>query len=331
MSGPDGRALPGTGPVREFVFGRDHRFAECHAPTLAALPDGDVLVAWFGGSREGAPDVGIWLARRTGGEWTAPVRLAGGDGLPHWNPVLFPAPDGVLHLYYKVGPSPSAWWTREMLSRDGGRTWTGPRDLVPGGIGGRGPVKNKPIVLAGGEWLAPASVEGEHWDAFVDISEDGGRTWRAGARVPLDHATFAGKGVIQPALWASSPRTVHMLLRSTCGRICRSDSDDRGESWRLVYATDLPSNNSGIDLAAVGGTLVLAYNPVAENWGPRTPLVVDLSRDDGATWDRLAMLEDEEGEFSYPAVIPLGDGVAIAYTWRRERITYATIPDIAGT
>lgn len=329
MNGSPVCKLPESNLTREFVFEHDHRFAECHAPTLATLPNGEILLAWFGGTKEGAPDVDIWLARRTSRGWDSPILLASEEGLPHWNPVLFLAPNQHVHLYYKVGPNPSTWWTREMISENEGRTWTSPHDLVPGDIGGRGPVKNKPIVLSSGHWLAPASVEGEHWNAFVDISEDSGQTWRVVGKVPLDHTTFRGKGVIQPALWESSPGRVHMLLRSTCGRICRSDSDDRGRSWCPVYETGLPSNNSGIDLTRVGEVLVLAYNPVAENWGARSPLVVDISRDNGVTWTRLAILEDGEGEFSYPSVLPKGSGITVVYTWRRQRIRYASIAGIA--
>lgn len=36
--------------------------AQCHASSLVALRDGTVLVAWFGGTKEGHPDVGIWVS-----------------------------------------------------------------------------------------------------------------------------------------------------------------------------------------------------------------------------------------------------------------------------
>jgi predicted neuraminidase len=62
---------------------------------------------------------------------------------------------------------------------DHGTTWSEPKELIAGDHGGRGPVKNKNIVLADGTWLAPASLEGPKpggkrrvWRAFVDISHD---------------------------------------------------------------------------------------------------------------------------------------------------------------
>jgi hypothetical protein len=50
--------------------------------------------------------------------------------------------------------------------------------------------------------LAGASVETwggpTRWDAFVDISDDDGLTWRRTADIEIDHETFQGAGIIQP-------------------------------------------------------------------------------------------------------------------------------------
>jgi hypothetical protein len=40
--------------------------------------------------------------------------------VPHWNLVLFLAPDGVLHLWWKAGPSPRERATWTMTSANGG-------------------------------------------------------------------------------------------------------------------------------------------------------------------------------------------------------------------
>ena len=124
-----------------------------------------------------------------------------------------------------------------------------------------------------------------------------------------------------------------MLMRSSCGRICRSDSEDGGRTWAPVRKTELPNNNSGIDLARLDdGTLALAFNPVSGDWAPRTPLSVALSTDNGETWPRRLDVETGEGEYSYPAIIPTAGGVALTYTWRRERIAFwaGAAKDLAG-
>lgn len=319
-------------PVKEFIFGDERPFASCHASTLVVLPNGDVLAAWFGGSRESAPDVAIWMARRTADGWGEPVKAADEEGVPHWNPVLYRRTDGRLLLFYKVGAKISEWHTRILTSNDDGATWSEPKELVPGDVGGRGPVKNKPIRLRGGALLAPASLE-PAWDAFVDISYDQGETWRRSETVPLDHAKLKRKGIIQPTLWESADGSVHMLTRSTEGAMYRSDSTDGGLTWCEAYPTDIPNNNSGFDLAQLAdGTLAMAYNPTRppeddpKGKGPRSPLVLRLSRDDGRTWEDELLLDEGISQYSYPAVVAANGCLHLTYTWRRERIAYYRIP-----
>jgi BNR repeat-like domain len=55
----------------EFLF-ETAPFASAHASTIVETKEG-LVAAWFGGTREGASDVGIWLSRQVAGTWTAPV------------------------------------------------------------------------------------------------------------------------------------------------------------------------------------------------------------------------------------------------------------------
>jgi predicted neuraminidase len=354
--------MPAPAGAREFLLPRDHGlFRHCHGSTVVALPSGDKLVAFFAGTREGAGDTAIWLSRQHDGEWQTPVRLMAEPGLAHWNPVLH-ADGPRLWLFYKVGPTVHRWTTRVATSNDAGVTWSQPRPLVEGDVSPRGPVRNKLLVLTDGCWLAPGSTEDDRvWDAFVDRSRDEGRTWQRSdvpivhrtEKVPPGHVTtghetagqgawrgladhvlwetdpartFAWDGVIQPTLFQSSAAGVHMLLRSTRGWVYRSDSADSGRTWCPAYATTLPNNNSGLDVVRLlSGQLVLACNPVAGNWGRRTPLVLMVSADDGGSWADAMALETEEGEFSYPAIIAAGGWVHVTYTWNRANIVHRRI------
>lgn len=337
---------------RENLLPADHRyFTNCHASTLAALPDGQLLAAWFAGTKEGSGDTAVWLARRCQGRWSAPRRVIAEPGLAHWNPVLH-WQDGRLWLFYKVGPDVHRWVTRVATSDDRGESWSAPAALVANDPLPRGPVKNKLLVMSNGEWLAPGSIEDDrHWDAFVDISANRGASWRNVA-VPLQHISpgdgeraqlwqglqdnalwendldrvFQWDGVIQPTAWESAPGRVHLLMRSTRGRIYRSDSADYGRNWSPAYATELPNNNSGIDVAHLGGgRLVLAYNPIAGNWNRRYPLSLGFSADNGASWRPLGDLETERGEFSYPAIIADENALHVTYTWNRTNIVYQKV------
>ena len=315
----------------DYVFGDDRPFAECHASTLVEAANGDFLCSWFGGTKEGNPDVGIWLSRLSGGRWSAPTQVAKISQTAHWNPVLFRDPAHGMFLFFKVGPEVAPWQTYWMRSDHDGATWSPPVELVPGDIGGRGPVKNKPIILSDGAWLAPASTElNKEWKPFADRSEDGGATWTRSDSFGHDPAIIKGGGAIQPTFWESQPGHVHALMRTTGGVIARADSTDGGRTWTAMSATSLPNNNSGFDAVRLAdGRVFLIYNPIGEDWGPRTPIDLAVSTDNGLTWRTLAHLETAEGEYSYPGIVAAGDGVALCYTWKRERIRWWRIPDSA--
>jgi predicted neuraminidase len=324
---------------KEFIFEEDRDFQSAHASTLLAFPNGDVLAAWFAGSWEKGNDVAIWMAHRSESGWQKPYVIADSWGIPLWTPVLFQRADGRVFLYYKEGKTISQWRTLVKFSDDQGITFSEAKELVNGDIGGRGPVKNKPILLESGAILAPASVEGDLWDCFADISKDQGETWTASSTIPLrrigydmvdrvyDKRHCYGKGVIQPCFWESEPNKVHALMRSTSSAIFRSDSTDGGNTWGCAYNAGLPNNNSGIDLVKLANNnLVLAWNPVGNlpNYykGPRTPLILSYSEDNGQSWNSLLTLEDTQGGFAYPAIITMNNELLLTYTWNRERIVF---------
>lgn len=293
---------------------------ECHASTLIRL-NGEIHAAWFGGTHEKADDVEIWHAVRSADGWSEAEMVSPQGNIACWNPVMHRMGDGVI-LWYKRGREISGWQTFTRTLENG--TWSAERELIPGDdSGGRGPVKNKPILLSDGTLLAGASHEtpgGQSWRAFFDLSSDGGETWQR-----TDYINDDGVKLIQPAMWESE-NGVHALIRSASGYIYRTDSADMGRTWTKAYPTSMPNNNSGIDLAHLDdGTLALVCNPVGDNWGARSPISLFLSRDNGETWVKEMDLETGEGEFSYPAVI-YEDGVLhITFTYKRKSVMYCAV------
>jgi len=329
-----------SAPRGEFVYDQAP-FPSCHASTIVETSPGEFLAAWFGGSAEGRPDVAIWAARRGPGGWSAPFELAREPETPAYNPVLFFSADKVLWMYYKFGPGPSQWTAGRRQSRDGGAHWSAIEHL-PAGI--YGPIKNKPLVLAGGVIVSGTSVESyRSWACWVERSTDNGLTWTrhgpitvrgastgpgvAGpAAVPGSDEWRRTTGIIQPAIVRLRDGRLRMFVRATqdIGRICYADSSDAGITWTDARPTSLPNPNSGID--AVGlrdGRIVLAYNHTTHG---RTPLNLAVSRD-GDAWKMFLTLESEPGEFSYPAIIQSADGALhITYTWKRRKIKHVEVP-----
>lgn len=77
-----------------------------HGSTIVALPNGDLLVAWFQGSGERwADDVAIMGARRKAGSetWSRPFLMADTPGFPDINPALFlDAQERLWLIWYTV-------------------------------------------------------------------------------------------------------------------------------------------------------------------------------------------------------------------------------------
>jgi predicted neuraminidase len=315
-SGEESRAVV----KREFIF-ESAPFAQCHASTLVELDDA-LLAAWFGGSHEKHPDVGIWMARRdarTG--WSKPVEVADGrqpDGkrFPCWNPVLFHPRTGPLMLFYKVGPSPDAWWGMLARSPDNGKNWA-PGERLPDGI--LGPVKNKPVQLDGGDILSPSSSEHAGWRVHFERSSDLGKTWHPTPPVNDGRAISA----IQPSILRHHDGRLQAIGRTRQKHLFSIESRDAGRTWNEMRLIDLPNPSSGTDaLTLEDGRHLLVYNHTASG---RSPLNVAIS-DDGVRWKAAAILENNEGEYSYPAVIQTRDGlVHITYTWKRARIRHVVL------
>lgn len=301
---------------------------QCHASSLEVLKDGRIFCVFFYGTREGASDVRIFGSFRSpDGIWSEAVPLSEEDGVAHWNPVLFRRKDGAIVLYYKVSQKISRWRTFCRISYDECETWSESFEMVPGDeSGGRGPVRNKPIYLSDGSILAPGSTEKDRWKCFFDRSFDEGVTWQRSEDlcIPVPETRH---GIIQPTLWESESG-IHALMRSTENRIYRTDSKD-GTHWTEPRATDLPNNNSAIDLAKLpDGRIFLVCNPTEGNMGPRTPLSLFESTDDGETFHLYSHLITMAGKYAYPCVVYENGNLHISYTWNRRTIQYFCLTDL---
>ena len=311
-------------------------FPSCHASTIEETPTG-IVAAWFGGTAEKNPDVGIWVSRLVNKEWTPPVEVANGvqrnagaedvQRHPTWNPVLFQPKTGPLLLFYKVGPTPEKWWGEVKTSEDGGKSWSDARRL-PDGI--LGPIKNKPVQLANGDILSPVSNETPEkpskWTVHFERSSDLGKTWEKIGPVNDGVEIQA----IQPSILFLGGDKLLAIGRSRQNKIFEVASDDGGKTWGEMKLGSLPNPNSGTDAVTLeDGTHLIIYNHVPgdpKKWGgKRTPLNLAASKD-GYNWQAALVLESDPGEYSYPAIIQTSDGlVHVTYTWKRKKVKHVVI------
>jgi predicted neuraminidase len=323
--------------LQELIYPLDNTpTPQCHASTIEETSTG-LIAAWFGGTHERNPDVGIWVSRNDGAGWSGPIEVANGiqsDTLryPCWNPVLFQPASGGLMLFYKVGPSPREWWGMVVTSEDEGKTWSGPRKLGEGPNGDLiGPVKNKPVQLEDGTIISPSSRETDVpggrdiWNVHFEISRDNGSTWETVGPIHDGQEIQA----IQPSILFYEDGRMQILCRTQQNRISESWSEDGGSTWSPMQLTSLPNPSSGTDAVTLkDGKQLLIYNHTSRRGefpSGRNMLNLAVS-EDGKNWKPVLTLERQEGEYSYPAIIQTEDGlVHMTYTYRRVSVKRVVI------
>lgn len=332
-----------------------------HAASLAQLPDGQLLAAWFAGSREGADDVAIYLSRRTpDGNWSPPAVIASRADTARQlrrhlrklgNPVLHVDGRGRLHLYF-VSVSLGGWAGSSInhkFSDDGGTSWSPAHKLTTS------PFLNiSTLVRTPGLELDDGGLGLPAYHEFIKKQGEWLRLDPAGRlvdKVRLPHPRAA----LQPAVVALGPQQLLALLRDAGpgpGHILAASSADGGQHWSASVSLPLHNPNASVallrlqDSSAGPGPLLLAYNP-----GPdRDRLDLALSHNGGQSWQPLGPVEaiprlpshpggvadtvaaaaaqakrQAQGfpEFSYPSLLEGVDGrLHLVYTWRREGIRH---------
>jgi predicted neuraminidase len=274
-------------------------------PSIAVLPDGRLMAAWFSSPSEGAQSQRIMQAFSSdqGRTWSAATVLQDFDGQADFDPSLFVAGQETFLFFSAFRPQIDIYFRR---STDSAKTWTEPVKLNhPNHT-----TRSNGIRLSTGELLVPLHLRGTKAGGVLK-SSDGGKTWkRFGAA-----ANPEGQGG-EPAIAETKSGKIHMMLRTKDGLLWRSISADKGETWSAAEKTGLTATSSASHLLCThDGTLVLTCNP-----GPaplRFPLHLRLSRDEGLTWSEPMLLADRPtkvGGWSvcYPTLTELSDGSIVA-------------------
>lgn len=302
-----------------------------HAANILPLPDGALMCVWFAGTQEGIADISVWGSRLPAGgmQWSDAVKLSHDDTRSEQNPVLFLAPDNVLWLLWtaQISGNQDTAIVRYRKSDDLGQT---PGEIAtlldkPGTF-----IRQPITVLDNGNWLLPVfycrTQPGEKWVgnddiSAVKISADGGHSARCRGAAKSRLCSYEYHNVARRYVGCS-------LSRRWADNIYISHSVDNGESWSVPQATELPNNNSSIQVTTLAsGELALVYNamsaagaverraslydeiddgddsrkePTAVGrsafWGaPRAPMTVAISADGGKSWPWRRNLDEGDG------------------------------------
>jgi predicted neuraminidase len=307
--------------------------SSAHAVTLTQLENGKLMAAWFAGSREGAADVAIVGAIFDKGVWSSPQTITDRRTVQRdtrrlirklGNPVLWRAPDNVLHLWF-VSVSYGGWAgsaVNHMQSSDAGRHWSPATRIVTSPFWNISTlVRNPPLALKDGGIALPAYHEflakRPEWlrlDNHYQLIDK--------ARIPYSTRT------LQPATVALDEHLALALMRDSgpLHRIHAARSNDAGGHWLPAIPSEIANPDAAITLVRLAdGSLLLACNPLEAN---RNQIALLRSLDEGRHWSAPRLIEQGEvnDEFSYPALLQDRTGnVHLAYTWKRQTIRHVTL------
>lgn len=226
--------------------------------------------------------------------------------------------DGRIALFYMRKNSLADCRPVMRISTDEAKTWSEPTlSIGDDDIGYYVLNNDRAVQLKSGRILLPMALHNRpgwkepDWDGEILcwFSDDGGRTWRL-SKDRLKAET-AGKRVTtqEPGVVELDDGRVFLFCRTNAGSQYVSYSSDDGDTWSPLVPSSMrsPCSPATIKRIPKTGDLILVWNDYSDSAqqgdGPRTPLRVAVSRDDGRTWEHVKTLEgDPQGHYCYTAL-----------------------------
>ncbi len=305
------------------VFGHQDPGPYKHPAAITELANGDLYVAYYGGSGEYSTDTAVYGSRRVKGyqRWSTPEVIADTPFQSDGNPVVWQAPDGMVWLFYVnlKGDTWSEAKVRAKVSNDGAQTWSDSFSIsdTPGSM-----VRGQPIVLIGGDYLLPM-----YHETGADREQTGADTASYFLRYDPDDKTWtptnrieSADGNLQPQVVQISESELFCFMRrgggfgpETSGYVLRSESTDGGKTWSKAEDTEFKNPNSAVDVVKLkNGHIVLVYN---DHMYRRSPLSIALSTDQGKTFPHRRNIAGGDNTFAYPYMIQTRDErILVLYT-----------------
>jgi len=313
--------------------------------SFVTLANGDILFAYsrYTGdswSDHASADIAARISTDEGKTWSTDDRiLVANEGDCNVMSVSFlRLQDGRIALFYVQKNSAIDCRLRLRTSSDEGATWSDAVLCNP--ASGYLVTNNDRIVqLASGRLIAPSAYHrpkkpdgdieagiDQHGEAVFFISDDSGQSWKEGAQ-RINVSAEIDSGLQEPGIIQRSDGSIYGWARTSAGQQWEFTSSDEGETWSEAKPSRFSSPTSPLSIKAISGSArwvavwndpiipVTTKNGFAQNssWG-RTPLVLATSNDDGTTWSKSEIVEDDpERGFCYIAIHPVKDALLLAY------------------
>ncbi|HDP81206.1 MAG TPA: exo-alpha-sialidase [Spirochaetes bacterium] len=334
ISGGAGKGEDERAPVREQVFSEqvlfdavaDKQYITFRIPGIVVTPKGVVIA--YCEAREGYSDwakIDVYMKRSTDGGDTWEERsllYAGGKTDTVNNPVMI-AENGSETVHFLYNTNYRRAFYRK--SADAGATWSAaveitgvfekfkhsyPWKVIAFGPGHGIQLRNGRLIAP--VWLSPGGGGDGHHPHHVSTvySDDGGRTWRTGRMV----VGLKGPVIGEPVAVELSDGSVMLNMRNEIydmDRVYRAVtvSRDGTKGWTTpALDTSLPDSICFGSIHRYDGKTILFSNAAGvlktdhrltffDFRGPREPMVIRASLDDGKTWPFSRVYAPREGGY----------------------------------
>ena len=292
-----------------------------HSPTLAALPNGDILWIGYSSEREYEPETAMIATRlRYGSDtWDFPEVLFNFAESNEHAPCLFvDEATGKIYFFWGTPSMEDATPFQWVVSEDNGATWSEPQfPVFPEAPGphSRQPISG-PFIGADGTFYLPA--DGRRQDSVLWASKDGMQTWYdTGGR-------SAGRHTVYVELKDGRIMGIGGKNTDIDGYQPVVYSADGGKTWSDPEALPLPglgSNQRPSLIRLKSGRLFYAGD--FQHRTGRQPqgvsergVVVALSEDEGETWITKKLYgtlphekDGDDGTLGYSSAVQGADGL----------------------
>ncbi|MCK5457525.1 MAG: exo-alpha-sialidase, partial [Melioribacteraceae bacterium] len=285
------------------------------------LKDGRILFVYTHFSKGSGDNAGAHLAGRysadEGKTWTTEdvTILENEGGMNVMSVSLFRLSDDRIALFYLRKNSESDCIPYLRTSTDEAKSWSEPTRCIPDK--GYFVVNNDRVVrLKSGRIIFPTSLHKTPDSETTSIgkircyySDDDGITWLRGN----DASNPENATTQEPGLIELNDGKLMLFCRTESGTQYFSYSSDQGVNWSTLKPSNIksPLSPAAIERIPKTGDLMLVWNnnykPIHDG-GNRTPFNVAISKDEGATWEKIKEIEsDPYGWYCYTAIEFVGD------------------------
>lgn len=316
---------PAQADVSNLVYEASAEHPRYTEGSIIALNDGSLLFAvteFIGGGSDFAKAHIVAKQSFDGGRTWGDSRVLQENtgGMNVMSVTLRRMPSGEIAMYYLQKESHTELNAYVKFSSDEAASFGAPI-LITGQPGYHVVNNDRVTQLSSGRLLVPAASTPDvqkvnHFTSHCFISDDGGKSWRAGA----GQVDAEKRGAMEPEVIELTDGRVMMLVRTQLGYPGKAYSEDGGETWGPLASLGVQGPEAPTTLRRIPATgdLVLIWNNTftegAGHGGKRTPLTAALSTDEGQTWSVVNNLEDDAARtFSYTSLTFARDRAVMSY------------------